>query len=391
VKSKRLGQALLLTMVLLLATFLTLLRVAQYTQAQGEITLTKTLNRTSNVVRVGEVLSFTINLVNNASFTLTHVTLVDEYENTVLGFAGAIPAPDSHDAAAGAIIWDNVASPNPIAPNASLTFTVFFTAEHPRTSVVNAVRAQDITGTMGSLSFVTNTEQIDEAIGGAAPVVKYLSPPDTIPLAGLPITFTHIITNDGAAIMTRLPLTDTYDSAFLEFNYALPFTPNIVSPPGTLVWTNLASTSYFGPIPPDSSVIITTVFTATTQVVNTVNRASTEGALDQFNNDLAAGSDAVPITVIGDTPSDGSDGDDENHNGSSNKEEEEEEEEEEAVPTATPASPATPRAETEVITDVNGPLYLPETGQLSINWIFILLTGLSLLGLGSYLVKQRMI
>jgi LPXTG-motif cell wall-anchored protein/uncharacterized repeat protein (TIGR01451 family) len=380
-KSQRLGRVLLLAVGLILLTLLSLMRLQQDSQAQGGVVLSKTLNRASNVVRVGEVLSFTVNLTNNAGFTLTRVRLVDAYENTVLGFAGATPAPNSHNAATGEIIWDNVASPTNISPGASLTFTIFFTAEHPRTAVVNAVRAEDITGTMGSVADANDTERVDEAIGGAAPVVKFLSPPGSTPQAGLPVTFTHIITNDGAAVMTRLPLTDTYDPNFLEFNYALPFTPDITTPPGTLAWTNLASVTYFGPIAPDSSVVITTVFTATTQVVNTVNRASTEGALDQFNNDLAAGSAEVPITIIGDTPTpvpdDDSDDDDD-------------------APTATPVTPTatpiiiqtltpTPLAPQGTITAAYTPLYLPETGRVSASWLVTLL-GISLMAGGGYLL-----
>ena len=150
--SKRLGRVLVYALFLLLATLLSLLHVAQYSQAQGEVSLIKTLNRAGNVVRVGEVLSFTVILTNNAGFTLTNVRLVDQYDASVLGFAGATPVEDSHDPAAGLIVWNNLASPVNIAPDEVLTFTLFFTAEHPRTAVVNAVQAEDIIGTSGAIS-----------------------------------------------------------------------------------------------------------------------------------------------------------------------------------------------------------------------------------------------
>ncbi len=376
--SKRLGRVLVYALFLLLATLLSLLHVAQYSQAQGEVSLTKTLNRAGNVVRVGEVLSFTVILTNNAGFTLTNVRLVDRYEASVLAFAGAFPAEDSHDPAAGSIVWSNLADPVNIAPDQVLTFTLFFTAEHPRTAVVNAVRAEDIIGTSGAISDANDIEQGDEAVGGAAPVVKFLSPPGLISQAGLPVTFTHIITNDGAALMTYLPLTDTYDPNFLQFNFALPFSPNVVTPPGTLVWTDLASDAYFGPIPPDTAVVITTVFTATTRVVNTVNRASTEGALDQYNNLLAPGAAQVPITIIADspTPTPTADSDDN---------------EDRPVPTATPQQPTpVPTAIATVQAgETNTPRFLPETGRRQAAWPILWLMGLLLLTLGVYFLKIK--
>ena len=211
-------------------------------------------------------------------------------------------------------------------------------------------------------------------------MVKFLSPPGLIPQAGLPVTFTHIITNDGAAIMTRLPLTDTYDPNFLQFNFALPFTPNVVTPPGTLVWTDLASDAYFGPIPPDTAVVITTVFTATTRVVNTVNRASTEGALDQYNNLLAPGAAQVPITIIADSPT-------------STPTADSDDEDDQPAPTATPQLP-TP-VPTAIATvqpgDAGMPRFLPETGSRQPGWSMLVLIGLLLLALGAYFFRINFI
>lgn len=269
----------------------------QTAHAQGPITLDKVLNRPSNVIRVGELLSFTISLENNSAFTLTHVTLVDEYEQDVLRFAWADPTHDLLDSTTGVITWTNVATP-PIPPGQSLLFTVYFTAEHPRETVVNAARAQDIVDSNGSVSVTAETSRTQESIGGAAPVFKSLYPPAAMAVQGLPLTFTHVITNDGAAIMTVLPLTDTYDPIFLEFWYAVPTPTTVLT--GTLAWSDL--TTYFGDIDPFESVVVTTVFTATTQVVGTFNEASTEGALDVYDNDLTAGAAQVPITIIDSSP-----------------------------------------------------------------------------------------
>jgi|GEM_PF-2425329 len=357
-KLRLLWRILLLAFGFLLLTLLTLSHLPQISQAQtGSLELTKTLNNSSPVVKVGDIISFTITLTNNASFTLTHVTLVDDYNQNVLGFVGAVPLNDLHDPATGLITWTNVASP-PIALGQTLTFTLFFTAEHPQTLVVNFAKAQDITGTKNALSDTQAVDQVDETTVGGAPISKFLSPSSGPPQTGFPVTFTHIITNDGAAFITFLPLTDTYDPAFLQFNFAIP-TPTITSPPGLLVWADL--TTYFGNITPFQSIVITTVFTATAQGGTTINQASIEGARDEFNNDLTAAQDQVPITIVGDTPTPTPtvDSDDEDDN----------------TPAPTPTSvvivsvDATPTAvgitEQSVLSDTNAPRYLPETGNRS--------------------------
>ncbi len=382
-RSRALFQTFFIAFGLLLSTLFSLWQVQQISHAQGggPITLTKTLDRADNVVRVGEVLTFTIGLTNNSAFTLTGVTLIDTFDNTTLAFARAFP-PESL-VNSNVLSWSNVAAP-PIPPNQSIFVTVVFTAEHPRTTVVNAVRAQDLVHSSGQLTETAETSQTNKAIGGSAPIVKFLAPGVT-PEAGQRVTFTHIITNDDAALMTHLPLTDTYDPAYLDFLLAIP-TPTITSPPGLLAWDDL--TNYFGDIQPMATVVITTVFSATTQVLNTVNHASTEGARDQYDNDLTAGSAQVPITIINlaPTPSRESDNDNDNDNESA------------PAPTATtvtvntPAPTTTPLANQSItateIAVSSLPKFLPETGLRSSNRWLVLGLGLGLLALGGYLFKK---
>lgn len=388
---KLLSRTLLIAFVLMGVTWLSLWQVQKVSRAQGSgpITLTKVLNRDGNVVRVGEVLNFTIALTNNSTFTLTGVTLIDTYDQTTLAFAGANPSESSVDPGAGTIRWDNVAV-SPIPPGQSIAVTVVFTAEHPKTAIVNAVRTEAITHTSGQITETAETSRTQEAIGGSAPVVKFLAPGAT-PQAGLPVTFTHIITNDGAALMTFLPLTDTYDPAFLEFLFAIP-TPTITSPPGLIGWDNL--TNYFGDIQPFATVVVTTVFSATTQVLNTVNQASTEGARDQYDNDLTAGQAQVPITIIENTPTRIPDDNDNNNNDNDNDNEDNEAQQ----PTPTPFVPVTPTmtavamvsAAAEISSTAipaNGPRFLPETGQLPWQPFLLLILALIMM-LGGWYVKK---
>jgi hypothetical protein len=72
----RLLRVFLFAVGLLLLSILALLQTQETSRAQGgTLELSKTLNHASPVVRVGQVVSFTIAMTNNASFTLTNVTL----------------------------------------------------------------------------------------------------------------------------------------------------------------------------------------------------------------------------------------------------------------------------------------------------------------------------
>ena len=379
----RLFRVVLIATTIFLAAMVSLWQTQQISQAQsGDIVMTKVLDRPTNVVRVGEVLTFTITLTNESAFTLTSVTVVDNYDNTSLAFAGAIPPIDQHDPGAAVLTWTNVAVP-PIPPGQTISLTVVFTAEHPKPAVVNFARAQDIIHSSGALSYTAETSQTQDAIGGSAPVFKTSWPTGTIPITGLPITFTHLITNDGAALMTFLPLTDTYDAVALQFNYAIP-TPTIISPPGLLVWSNLASTTYFGPISPFQTIVVTTVFTAVTNVISAVNEASTEGAQDEYDNDMTGGQAQVPIIILPaptDTPTPEPTPADTATPVPTNTPKPRQEEQPAPAPTAT-ATPIPFPTATATATSVPFPTVLPETGRSNAVNLALLLVGVGLLAAG---------
>ena len=369
-KLKWLLQVLLVASSMLAAMVFSLWQVQQVGLAQGsDVIVDKQLNNPSNVVRVGDILSFTITVDNQSAFTLTQVRLVDTFDDNILQFLGADPTESS--VVGSTLTWDNIAillNPGGMVPGETQTFTVSFRAIRPDTAIVNRVEGRDIIRENGANGTSSNDEDGSLGAGGAKTILqKELSPPDQVPQAGMSVTFTHILTNDSGAFLMRLPLTDTYNPDFLEFNYGLP-PPDVITPPGTLVWTNLASVTYFGPITPDTSVVITTVFTAITQVVTTVNRAETGGAIDEFGNDATGDEDEVSITVVDPEPTltptsfpktENDDDDDDNTS--------------RPVPTATsvsilPLPTATATAQqlvTQTLTDdVETPRYLPTTGYI---------------------------
>jgi hypothetical protein len=212
------------------------------------------------------------------------------------------------------------------------------------------------------------------------------------------LTFTQVITNDGLAVMTVLPLTDTYDPNFLQFNFAVP-PPDIVSP-GQLVWTDL--TDIFGDLDPFQTIVITTVFTATTEVLNTTNQARVAGAMDEFNNILDEGRAQVGILIIGDETEEDLDNNNDNDN-------DDDDDEDIPAPAPTVAVLATPTplavvagtsavSVTDAITTENvfsnsGTLrYLPETGEFTVQPLLgLLILGLMIvLVITGFIMKRKM-
>jgi hypothetical protein len=307
VNIKRLTRLILtLALATVALALLTLALSAPSARAQaGAIYVHKQLGRASNVVHVGEYLTFTIEIVNNAAFDVTTLPLSDTFNADVLAYRDAVPCePDS--TGLDWLHWDDLTTCfGDLVPGQQVFVTVGFIAEHPQPAVVNHAQVHDAEGVGGALGGATAVSTGTESIGGSSPVNKELQvaagsallPPQV----GMPLTFTVVITNDGYTTMTTAPLLDTYDPNWLAFNYALPPPDQVDEANGTLTWYDVIASRGTGPVPPHGTIAVLTVFTALAAVDGSANSAQVSGASDWYGNDLAGGSDQVPIIII-DTP-----------------------------------------------------------------------------------------
>jgi uncharacterized repeat protein (TIGR01451 family) len=354
-------------------------------QAQDEtIEVNKTLEG-SPTVRVGEVVTFHITIRNSTSFSLTTVPLTDVFRADILSPVPAYvdPAYDSltYVGNSGVISWTDIAGHfgGFILPDQTVTVTLAFTAEHPtpQLTVVNQAGVHDAYNIQGESVFGGSDETENETIGGSTPVTKTLEAPGYPLRTGLPVTFTISIRNNGAADITYLPLEDTYDPTLLAFNYAVPTPTLVITTTGVISWADL--TTFFGPIPGDTTITVSTVFTliSTSSAQTTPNQVQIAGALDEYNNELAPGQDQVPIQVLlpptaTPTPTpDEEDGDGE------------------ATPTATPTAIPTPTPTSSPTPTVTPtfPTTLPETGDWPRGWPLVI-AGLLLALSGGALFKR---
>jgi hypothetical protein len=361
---------------LFLAAFISLRLVVTSVYAQdpnaNDIEVVKVLNQTSPLVRVGQNISFTIYMTNNAGFTLTHANLFDDYEESILGnfdIVGGDPPPSTIDTTAGELLWTNLISEPaagsyfpPLAPGEAISLTIQFQVQHPPPTggfaIVNRAQIRDAVfggGGGGDGMVISTTAPIT---GGRAPIYKQLDPPGQMPNIGF--------TNEGAAPITETTVTDRFNPAYLLFITATPTMPTLIDPVnGVITWTNLATP----PVQPGQVVSIAIVFEILqTGLIN--NQAEMVRVLDYFGNDLSPGFDQVGITIVEDTTptQQGNDQDDD-------------EEETIPTPTATPFPTQTPVV-TTVTTTNTGPLYLPETGWPPIAQLLVPMAGLLLLAVG---------
>ena len=266
-------------------------------QAQtDDIVVDKQLQRADPVVMVGELLTFTIRIENQSSFTVTTLPMSDTFNMDVLGFVGAVPPPDTVTTATGRLDWNDLTGFfGDLAPGQVVTVVTEFIAEHPATAIVNRAAVHDAQWEDGNLNGGDDTDNSGEAIGGSLPLEKRINDGIT-PTAGLPITFTIDITNEGAITTTVLPLTENYDPTIIQYSSAVPPPDLVDEMTGILTWTDI--TSPLGDLPAFGTISVTVVFTALVSTTDSINEASISGAVDWFDNDLAGGADDVPITII---------------------------------------------------------------------------------------------
>jgi LPXTG-motif cell wall-anchored protein/uncharacterized repeat protein (TIGR01451 family) len=352
--------------------------VAESRAQGGDIEVHKTLEG-PQTVRVGEAITFHVAIRNSTAFSLTTVPLTDVFRADILSPVPAYVDPPydslTYVGSSGVLSWTDVATHfgGFILPGQTVTVTLAFTAEHPtgQLIVVNQAAVHDAINVRGESGFAGGDDTQNDTVGGSTPLTKTLEPPDYTPEVGLPVTFTIRIKNDGAADLTRLPLEDTYDPAVLAFNYAVPTPTLVITATGVISWADL--TAFFGPIPADTTITVTVVFTALKDIETSVNQAQVVGARDEFGNDLAAGQDQVPIRILPlpsptSTPTPTP------------------EEEEETPPTPIPTPTFTPIATPTPTATPTFPTTLPETGAVSGEWSLVVGGLLLALG-GSVLLK----
>ena len=139
------------------------------------------------------------------------------------------------------------------------------------------------TGTVGTSTPQTNTANDTSSVTSQRLAVLIGKSVAQSPVViGQPVTFTIRLSNTGDVTIDSVPLTDTYDSMFLQFVSAT-VAPSTITP-GLLTWGNI------GPIAPNGSVNIEVVYSA----ITTTRSASTTNSVTATAE--AMGTQLPPVT-----------------------------------------------------------------------------------------------
>ncbi len=122
-------------------------------------------------------------------------------------------------------------------------------------------------------------------------------------IVGQEVTFTIQITNASESVVVSLPMTDVFDSQFLEPVRATPDWDTHITdfgpPEQALVWNDL--TTHFGDLDPGQGVTVLVTFRVITTTNITENIAVTGGAVDEVGTPVGEAEDGAVITT---TPND---------------------------------------------------------------------------------------
>jgi len=108
------------------------------------IAVTKTLvEPATGKAVVGDVVTFTIRIVNTGDTDITTLMVTDTYEPAYLMFTSWDVVPDGYDIVGGIITWTNSLAPYlPLSPTKEISLTLDFLTVAPASSVLNSVEVQ---------------------------------------------------------------------------------------------------------------------------------------------------------------------------------------------------------------------------------------------------------
>ncbi|HNT74256.1 MAG TPA: DUF11 domain-containing protein, partial [Anaerolineae bacterium] len=217
-----------------------------------------------------------------------------------LTYQSATPAPSG--AGGGVVLWDNV---GPLPQGNATSVDVTFTVAGPCAAAVNTARVEGATDENGD-PVPTDTDDetvVTEAEPPDAALTKTLiAPSGGIASIGDVLTYTVVVANTGPNALTRLVLTDTYNSACLTFAGAQVKThtnpQEVVAPTGQsagqVVWNPIIPAQ--PPLLSGQHLTLTLTFTATDAAASCDNSAAASG-VDRYDQPLAPTSDNATVEI----------------------------------------------------------------------------------------------
>lgn len=266
---------------------------------QLSLEITKTLEG-SNVVQVGQYLTFTVQIRNTGLITITKLPLIDEYDASTLQAIRFTPAPSTNSV--GRLEWSDLtdlAGFGDLAPGASFKVITVFRTIRISDNVINQARVEAAVGAGGQAGVPVEDQQNSQVQGGRVIIEKSLAP-QPIRLDNPALTWIIQVRNAGYADLLTVPVEDRFDPGYLRFISASPAPDRIDQVAGTLGWKNMLASLGIQRLQPGQIVTATTTFAVLAPIDNlVVNRIVGTDVRDEFGNAVEAPRQAdVRIRVI---------------------------------------------------------------------------------------------
>jgi hypothetical protein len=208
------------------------------------------------------------------------------------------------------IVWDDIVENLPngeLGPQEEMILKVYLRAIHPSESLLTVNRAaiKEAVGRGGrKVSDVGEDEYNNDVGGNNAPVTKVLMTEPPI-YAGMLVTFTIQVKNEGLVPIFSVPLRDAYNPGVLEFVRAVPPPSSSNQATGELQWSDVLALLGRSRLEPGETLDITTVYRAIQAVDESTNEVEVSGASDKYGNVLTPRHAQAPIRIVqapSDTP-----------------------------------------------------------------------------------------
>jgi len=233
-----------------------------------------------STIVVGERVTYTIAITNTGDTALTVVPLQDTYDTSKLDFVSATVGGYSSDEPNGTVTWSDLTGSGSLAPGQSVSVNVTLeaTATTGGAQTVNTARVSGATDeNSDTLGDQTDTAYV-RITNPCVNITKTLQGDHVRPL-GSTVTYQITVANCGDTILSTIPVTDTFPTAYLDYDSASPSPTTVDESGGTLAWADVTGAGTLGV---GGTINFTVSFTATASSnPNTLtNTACTNGVTD---------------------------------------------------------------------------------------------------------------
>ncbi len=221
--------------------------------------------RSGLIQELGSDAIYEVVVRNSGNLPLVTIPLTDTFNANIFNLVStSVPASGNSN---GTLTWTNLASSSPLLPGQSIS--VLMTLRAKACPAINQTTFSNRAGvTTAQATFRGTTLAVPASLSSAdidvvcaqVKLTKTLvSPPDRVVSPGVAnrstLTFRIDITNTGNITVTRMPLVDSWDPAYLDYNRADVAPDEIIA--GKLTWQNLAAADRGGPLKPGEHRAIT--------------------------------------------------------------------------------------------------------------------------------------